>query len=823
MQRLAAVAGAVALALACSPVAALPRDLLQTSPAATTVIAESNAVQLTANITSLNSNAEYVNVTFTGVPTPSVNDAIAYIVPANATYSQTAPQKFKWASVGNPNYLQTGSGYVTFRILNSRQSFKFILVTNVSASTSSVSGGWTTGNFTLLAETPAISIKYPDAPSQIHLALTNITGQAKVQWTTTNRTPQPTVQYGTTPGGPYPSSAVATTDTFTSAQLCGGIANSTGYIYPGILNTATMQNLTASTTYYYRVGDSSTNTSAELSFLTAPAPGSNDLLQIIVTADMGYCEVDSSLEWEASYPNPITTTPPGTLQALKTQFNNAYNGNWLSFCAGRQVANAIINDQTNKSLFLLNGDISYAQGFAYGWDVYMDQVQPVVSKVPFMVVQGNHERDFPGTGDRYEDETAKDSGGECGVVAEKRFPAPIPAPGQQWYSYGVGSVYFIAFSTELDFAQGSDQHRFIFNTLKSVNRTTYPWLVVNLHRPYLLPSVYGNNDKSDIYNQFDLDNAFADLFLLYQVDLTIFGHTHWYSRSCSQYKRTCLPPAADGSQQGTAHVNVGNAGASFSWDVLDPALLSQNLYTTVAVAHGYSKMNVTRTALSFQAVNSADGSLIDQFTLTKPANWTTSYTRQSNLMKTFIGNFTYTWEELYGADSYQSQILDAAETALFNSQTASNDNVLTTLANMTRLVNPITGPDAFESYQTANPVWQALDTAFQQYVLTNSSITPTTIYYYRRVYGPILEMFRQFPSGIFKGPFASAPAPAPATAGVANPANNIELVFNPSTVGSAATNSSIGTAPAAAPAAVLTDSGVASSNNAVSSTVASSG
>ncbi len=35
----------------------------------------------------------------------------------------------------------------------------------------------------------------------------------------------------------------------------------------------------------------STNTSAELSFLTAPAPGSNDLLQIIVTADMGYCEV----------------------------------------------------------------------------------------------------------------------------------------------------------------------------------------------------------------------------------------------------------------------------------------------------------------------------------------------------------------------------------------------------------------------------------------------------------------------------------------------------------------------------------------------------
>ena len=97
--------------------------------------------------------------------------------------------------------------------------------------------------------------------------------------------------------------------------------------------------------------------------------------------------------------------------------------------------------------------------------------------------------------------------------------------------------------------------------------------------------------------------------------------------------------------------------------------------------------------LHLQAVNSADGSLIDQFTLTKPANWTTSYTRQSTTMKTFVGglqkpahctrgcllqtstaalclhkrpvkstlwhalsqdlfgaagNFTYTWEELYG-------------------------------------------------------------------------------------------------------------------------------------------------------------------------------
>ena len=50
------------------------------------------------------------------------------------------------------------------------------------------------------------------------------------------------------------------------------------------------------------------------------------------------------------------------------------------------------------------------------------------------LISGNHERDWPFTGDRFLQENAKDSGGECGVVAEKRVPMPIPHPGQQWYT-----------------------------------------------------------------------------------------------------------------------------------------------------------------------------------------------------------------------------------------------------------------------------------------------------------------------------------------------------------------------------------------------------
>ena len=35
------------------------------------------------------------------------------------------------------------------------------------------------------------------------------------------------------------------------------------------------------------------------------------------------------------------------------------------------------------------------------WDVFMDQFEVLATKAPVMLVAGNHERDFPDTGDRY--------------------------------------------------------------------------------------------------------------------------------------------------------------------------------------------------------------------------------------------------------------------------------------------------------------------------------------------------------------------------------------------------------------------------------------
>jgi hypothetical protein len=47
--------------------------------------------------------------------------------------------------------------------------------------------------------------------------------------------------------------------------------------------------------------------------------------------------------------------------------------------------------QDPASLILHVGDISYANGKPEIWDSFMDGIQPIASRVPYMVAIGNHE------------------------------------------------------------------------------------------------------------------------------------------------------------------------------------------------------------------------------------------------------------------------------------------------------------------------------------------------------------------------------------------------------------------------------------------------
>ena len=58
------------------------------------------------------------------------------------------------------------------------------------------------------------------------------------------------------------------------------------------------------------------------------------------------------------------------------------------------------------------------RGFGTQWDVFFDQIEELATQVPTMVVAGNHERDWPGTGDRFWD-AGYDSGEPCHVLWAK--------------------------------------------------------------------------------------------------------------------------------------------------------------------------------------------------------------------------------------------------------------------------------------------------------------------------------------------------------------------------------------------------------------------
>lgn len=84
------------------------------------------------------------------------------------------------------------------------------------------------------------------------------------------------------------------------------------------------------------------------------------------------------------------------------------------------------------------GDLSYANGRTKVWDTFMEGIEPVASKIPYMVGIGNHEYDWkhqsssgskdPSGATRPYDPDwgnfGNDSGGECGVAAAMRFTMP---------------------------------------------------------------------------------------------------------------------------------------------------------------------------------------------------------------------------------------------------------------------------------------------------------------------------------------------------------------------------------------------------------------
>ena len=507
--------------------------------------------------------ADWVNVSWSGVQNPNKDDWIGVFSPpvngSTIDHSLHAPVKYQYAEFAS-THLKTGSGMLRFRMVNMRAD---VIV------------GFFTGGFskpTLVAVSDVISFANPNEPLQGHLSYQGNPSNMTLTWVS-RQTGSPRVVWSTIETGAESYVLEAVTFTYSAKDMCGSPAKDYGYRDPGMIHQTTLNNLKPGQRYQYKFGDDENGWSQTFSFKAPPLPSPSAAVKFIAYGDMGNGQEDDSRQVVTGQQPSLNTT--------------------------RRVMGEV--DTTDVVMHI--GDISYARGYASVWDEFFDQIQGIATAAPYMVCIGNHERDFPKSGSYY---TGTDSGGECGVPYEKRFPMPRPSLDEAWYGFDYGSVHVVIMSTEHDFRPQSEQYKFLDRHMSEVDRSVTPWLVFAGHRPMYVDSTNAAAGAGDLPVAGELQDSVEPLLKKYKVDLALWGHHHSYQRTCPLYQGVC------DEINGVTHVVIGMAGQS----------LSQNLKpqtpSWIKMADdkhfGYSRFVANTTMLFFEYVRN-DGSIPDSFQL----------------------------------------------------------------------------------------------------------------------------------------------------------------------------------------------------------------
>jgi len=285
--------------------------------------------------------------------------------------------------------------------------------------------------------------------------------------------------------------------------------------------------------------------------------------------------------------------------------DNGDRGELGSFNTTRMVTEEV--RESNVTMVLHIGDLSYAVGYGPEWDEFLTQIEPVASTIPWMASPGNHEWNCPcfitpptPAPTEFTWLMGDDSGGECGVPYEFHFQMPQTLLGEPWYSFIYGDVFIVMLSTEHDFSTGSKQLVWAENELTNVNRTLTPFVLVTGHRPMYASSAWAAPETDP------LRKYIQPLLLTHRVDLALWGHHHSYQRTCPITSAgTCQTPAMEPA---VPHVVIGLGGYEASDMMAKPPawlVFSENK------EFGFSRIRTNATHLHFVFLRSSDGQVLD--------------------------------------------------------------------------------------------------------------------------------------------------------------------------------------------------------------------
>ncbi|XP_057958200.1 purple acid phosphatase 15-like [Malania oleifera] len=208
----------------------------------------------------------------------------------------------------------------------------------------------------------------------------------------------------------------------------------------------------------------------------------------------------------------------------------------------------LIGDVCYANMYLTNGTGSNCYSCTFSqtpihetyqprWDYWGRYMQPLLSKVPIMVVEGNHELE-------------EQVGNQTFMAYSSRFAFPSKESGSFsafYYSFNAGGIHFIMLGTYTSYDRSSDQYKWLQRDLAAVDRKVTPWLVATWHAPWY--STYKAHYREVECMRVEME----DMLYNYGVDIVFNGHVHAYERSNRIYNYT-LDPC------GPVYITIGDGG-----------------------------------------------------------------------------------------------------------------------------------------------------------------------------------------------------------------------------------------------------------------------
>ncbi|RAL54486.1 unnamed protein product [Cuscuta campestris] len=363
------------------------------------------------------------------------------------------------------------------------------------------------------------------SPEQIALALSTptsiwvswVTGESQIGLNVTPLDPtkvRSEVFYGKS-SGLYTKTKSGGSMIYSQLYTFEGLWNYTS----GIIHHVRIDGLEPETKYYYKCGDSSLpSMSKEHAFETMPLPGPNKYpRRIAVVGDLGLTSNST-----ATIDHLIANAPSMALMVGDMAYANQYvtTGGKAASCYSCQFPDSPIRETYQPR-----------------WDGWGRFMEPLTSRIPMMVIEGNHEIEPQAEGITFMSYTT-------------RFSVPSNESGSMsnfYYSFNAGGVHFLMLGAYVDYNRTGSQYSWLVEDLKKFNRSVTPWLVAAWHPPWY-------NSYSSHYQEFEcMRLEMEHLLYEYGVDIVFSGHVHAYERTNRVYNYS-LDPC------GPVYITVGDGG-----------------------------------------------------------------------------------------------------------------------------------------------------------------------------------------------------------------------------------------------------------------------